>query len=137
MLLQWLEDDFLWYLHEWNLSVMNRDGYTDSEKALIQLSMETLEGLRITGETSHTPIYFYYCTYYFRVKSFTSVTRYMGFSEVKGHYLLSERFTQDSIDNYFGQQRSHVGDVIIPLWMLFFTAAQSLRVQGSQAMLPV
>ena len=65
---------------------MSRDGYTDSEKALMQLSRETLEGQHITGETSHTPIYFCYCTYYFTVKSFTSVTRYlMSLPEVKGY----------------------------------------------------
>ena len=65
--------------------MMSRDGYTDSVNALMQLSREALH---ITGETSHTPIYlFCYCTYYFTVKSFTSVTRYlMSLPEVKGHY---------------------------------------------------
>ena len=99
--------------------MMSRDGYTDSEKAMMQLSRETLEGLHITGETSHTPIYFCYCTYYFTVKSLT-ITRYlMSFPEVKGHYLLSERFSQDPIQNYLGNNVAMVGDVIIPLWMLY------------------
>jgi hypothetical protein len=26
--------------------------------------------------------------------------------EVSGHYLLSERFSQDPVENYFGQQRA-------------------------------
>ena len=100
--------------------MMSRDGYTDSEKALMQLSRETLEGLHITGETSHTPIYFVICTYYFTVKLITSVIRYlMSLPEVKGHYLLSERFSQDPIENYSGNNVAMVEDVIVPLWMLY------------------
>ena len=115
--------------------MMSRDGCTASEKALMQLSRETLEGLHITGEKSRTPIYICYCTYYF---TFTSVTRYlMSFPEVKGHYLPSERFSQDPIENYFRQQCSHGGRCDNPTVDALFTAAQSLRVQGSQAMLPV
>ena len=69
--------------------MMSRDGYTDSEKALMQLSRETLEGLHITGETSHTPIYFCYCTYYFTVKSFTSKCHQISyeFARSKGSLL--------------------------------------------------
>ena len=47
--LQWLERDFLDYLNEWRSSVAGRDGFTSAEKAMMTLSRETLEGLRVTG----------------------------------------------------------------------------------------
>ena len=47
--LQWLERDFLDYLNEWQSSVAARDGFTSAEKAMMTLSRETLEGLRVTG----------------------------------------------------------------------------------------
>lgn len=55
--LQWLEKDFLGYLDEWEASVHVREGFTRAEKALMTLSKETLEGLRLTG------IYIMKCKY--------------------------------------------------------------------------
>lgn len=46
---QWLEEDFLGYLSEWEESVKQRQGFTDAEKNMMLLSHETLEGLHITG----------------------------------------------------------------------------------------
>jgi len=46
---QWLEDKFLGYLEEWEESVASRPGFTAKERAMMCLSRETLEGLRITG----------------------------------------------------------------------------------------
>lgn len=72
------------------------------------------------------------------VKSFTEVTRFLfTLPEMEGHYLLSERFSQDPIENYFGQQRSRGGWSSNPTVSSLVTAAQSLRVQGSQAMIPI
>ena len=47
--MQWLEDEFLPYLKEWECSVMNRPGFTPAQRKKMLLSKETLLGLRITG----------------------------------------------------------------------------------------
>ena len=52
-------------------------------------------------------------------------------------YLLSEHFSQDPIENYFGQLRSRGGWCQNPAVSDCLTSAQSIRVQGSMAMLPV
>ena len=49
-------------------------------------------------------------------------------------YLLSEHFSQDPLENYFGQQRSKGGRNQNPTCL---TSAQSLQVQGSMAMVPL
>lgn len=46
---QWLADDFLGYLGEWEDSVKKREGFSKLEKKLMLLSPETLLGLRMTG----------------------------------------------------------------------------------------
>ena len=47
--LQWLENEFLGYLDEWDDCVQAREGFTNSEKMKMTLSRDTLEGLRMTG----------------------------------------------------------------------------------------
>ena len=47
--MQWLERDFLGYLDHWEESVWAREGFTPGEKAMMLLSRETREGLRMTG----------------------------------------------------------------------------------------
>ncbi len=37
------------YLAEWERSVADRDGFSRAQKAMMTLSRETIEGLRITG----------------------------------------------------------------------------------------
>lgn len=61
----------------------------------------------------------------------------LGLPELKGKYLLSERFSQDPIENYFGQQRSCGGWSQNPTISTCIASAQSLRIQGSMAMIPV
>ena len=46
---QWLENEFLGYLDEWDAAVWVREGLTDEEKKRMTLSQDTLEGLRMTG----------------------------------------------------------------------------------------
>ena len=48
--LQWLEDGFLKYLQDWEDCVHSREGFSKAEMQKMQLSRETIEGLRITGE---------------------------------------------------------------------------------------
>ena len=47
--MQWLSDDFLGYLNDWSESVKGRQGFTPAQKQMMELSRETLEGLRMTG----------------------------------------------------------------------------------------
>ena len=49
ILLQWLEDDFLSYLTEWESAVKD-SGLTASERRKMTLSEETLDGIKITGK---------------------------------------------------------------------------------------
>ena len=49
VLLQWLEEDFLGYLTEWESAVKD-SGHTASERRKITLSEETLDGIKITGK---------------------------------------------------------------------------------------
>ena len=56
--LQWLEEDFLGYLKEWEESVMARQGFTPKEQKNMLLSQETLLGIKITGRA-----HFYAGTY--------------------------------------------------------------------------
>jgi len=52
-------------------------------------------------------------------------------------YILSEKFSQDSPENYFGQIRARGGRCQNPTVQACLTAAQSIRVQGSVSMTPV
>ena len=46
---QWLEEDFLGYLKEWELDVESHGGLDAGAQRRMLLSQETLEGLEITG----------------------------------------------------------------------------------------
>ena len=50
IMLQWLEEDFLGYLKEWEESVSVRAGFTAKEKKNMLLSQETLLGIAVTGK---------------------------------------------------------------------------------------
>ena len=50
IMLQWLEEDFLGYLKEWEESVSARAGFTAKEKKNMLLSQETLLGIEVTGK---------------------------------------------------------------------------------------
>ena len=47
--LQWLEEDFMMYLNNWEQSVKGRPGFKASEMKKMLLSSETRLGLSITG----------------------------------------------------------------------------------------
>lgn len=87
---------------------------------------------------SRSPHDRYMIGYVITVKSFVELTEYLlGLAELKGKHLLSECFSQDPLENYFGQQRSRGGWCQNPTVQACLTSAQSLRVQGSLAMIPV
>jgi len=48
--MQWLKEEFLLYLLEWEESVGKRKGYSKKEKAMMVLSNETRLGIQITGK---------------------------------------------------------------------------------------
>ena len=48
--MQWFEMEFLPYLENWERYVADREGFSDSQKKMMVLSRETLEGIRITGQ---------------------------------------------------------------------------------------
>ena len=56
---QWLEEDFLVYLDEWEASVAARPHFTDAQKKQMILSTETLLGIRRSGKSKHIFHYLY------------------------------------------------------------------------------
>lgn len=48
--LQWLQDDFLSYLDQWEDSVEKRGEFTKKQKEMMLLSSETRTGLKLTGK---------------------------------------------------------------------------------------
>ena len=74
----------------------------------------------------------------FAVKSFVELTRYLTtLSDTTGQYFLSERISQDPLENYFGRVRAKGGRCENPTAKDCLVSAQSLRVQGSFAMQPI
>ena len=74
----------------------------------------------------------------FPVKSFVEMVKYLlSQPGTKGCYILSEHFSQDPLENYFGQQRARGGRCQNPTIQACLTSAQSLRVQGSVSMTPI
>ena len=74
----------------------------------------------------------------FTVKSFVGLSKYLlSLPGLSGKYLLSEHFSQDPVENYFGQLRSAGGWCQNPTLQSCIYSSQSLRVQGSMSMLPV
>ena len=75
---------------------------------------------------------------FYVVRSFVEVTRLLlGLPGISGQYLLSERFTQDPLENYFSRQRAQGSRCDNPTASACLTAAQSIQVQRSTALQPV
>ncbi len=84
--LTWLKDVFLNYLDNWKQSISTREGnYTPDERQRMFLSSQTYEGLKIT------------------VNSHIEVIKFLLAEGFK--YVLTERFMQDVLEDYFGHQR--------------------------------
>ena len=79
-------EEFLQYLKQWKESTENRPGnYTQNARAKMFLSWQTYEGFKIT------------------VHSVTEVVRFL--LEEGKEFVLTERFCQDPVEEYFGKQR--------------------------------
>ena len=86
----WLRDVFLQYLENWKSSTLQRDGeYSADDRAKMFLSSQTHKGLQISAHSHIEAIQF---------------LLQQGFQ-----YVLSERFMQDVLEDYFGHQRAKGG----------------------------
>ena len=87
----WLKNEFLRYFQEWKNSIENRPGdITKNAKSNMFLLWQTYEGLLLT------------------VHSFVEATKYLLLHGGVA-YVLSEKFCQDTLENYFGKQRAIEG----------------------------
>ena len=106
----------------------------------MQLSAETLEGLHITGKynSKEFNLYYNYSLGFvaFIVKSFVEMSKYL-LKNSGDHFLLSERLSQDPLENYFGRQRCRGGRNDNPNLQQCLNNAAALRVQGSVALDPI
>ena len=83
----WLRNVFLQYFEDWLQSIEDRPGnFSLNAKNRMFISRETYEGIKIT------------------VHSITEATQFLLQHGV--HYVLTERFCQDALENYFGHQRA-------------------------------
>ena len=83
----WLKNQFLKYFEDWLRSTEERPGlYTKSEKQKMFISSQTYKGLKIT------------------VHSVIELVKFLIMHKVS--YVLTERFCQDPLENYFGKQSS-------------------------------
>ena len=83
--------------------------------------------------------YMYICFgFHSPVKSFVEMVKYLlSQPDTKGRYILSEHFSQDPLENYFGQLCARGGHYQNPTIQDCLTTAQSLRVQCSVSLTPV
>ena len=88
--LVWLKDVFLQYLEDWKRNTLTRPGeYSPDERGKMFLSVQTYNGLKIS------------------VNFHVEVIKFLlgqGFQ-----YVLTERFMQDVLEDYFGHQRARGG----------------------------
>eukprot|EP00731_Ephydatia_muelleri_P014320 Em0008g40a len=110
--LKWLESDFLKYLEDWKISVMQRTGYSKAEKNKMLLSDETRYGLEMT------------------CKSFIELVQFI-FTVPSVDSFLSQRICQDPLERFFGLQRQRGGVHENPNVFEFTTNTQALRVVNS------
>ena len=83
----WLRNVFLQYFEDWLASIEQRDGnFSKKEKNKMFISLQTYEGLKIS------------------VNSIIDSVQFLLQHQVR--YVLTERFCQDPLENYFGRQRS-------------------------------
>ena len=83
-------------------------------------------------------VFFYYVFFfYFAVNSFVDMAKYLLSQGQDGLFMLSERISQDPLENYFGQQRARDGRNDNPSILQCIHNAAALRVQKSLALNPV
>jgi hypothetical protein len=84
---QWLQDVFLPYFESWRQSIKNRPGnFTANDRNNMFISWQTYEGITIS------------------TLAVIEVVKYL--LQQNFEYVLTERFCQDPVENYFGRQRA-------------------------------
>ncbi len=128
-LLQWLSEDFIGYLNDWKKSVDERRDVADGGRDVMQLSQETLDGLKMTGK----PCMHSVCSILITaivVYSFTELApKLLSLEGAK--FLLSEVFNQDPVEIYFSKQRARCGRGDNPSVKQFLDNAQGLSASKS------
>nr|XP_054762951.1 uncharacterized protein LOC129269470 [Lytechinus pictus] len=107
-----LEEDFLSFLNEWESEGMVVEGLSRAERGKLLLSKATFDGLTMT------------------VKSFTALAKEL-LNEEGVEYFLSEKLSQDPLEEHFGKQRGMGGRHENPDVRQFGSNMQVLQVAGS------
>ena len=81
----WLTDTFLQYFVDWKEEITKREGFTPDQMTRMFISVQTYEGLQMS------------------VNSLIECTKFLLENGVS--YVLTERFMQDCLEEYFGHQR--------------------------------
>ena len=100
------------YLHQWKESTTTRQGnFTQNARARMFLSWQTYEGFRIT------------------VHSIIEATRFLLHEGME--FVLTERFCQDPVEEYFGKQRKIGRRSDNPDIRMFGYSSNTIRIQRS------
>ena len=95
-------------MDNWEAAANARDDVPYDAKQTLLLSAETMEGLRITGTCNSTHKINVMVFTTTAVRSFVDMARFL-LSNDENLFLLSERISQDPLENYFGKQRARGG----------------------------
>ncbi|PIK40700.1 hypothetical protein BSL78_22455 [Apostichopus japonicus] len=94
---KWLENDFLGFLDEWYAESQSAEDVPKKDRYKLFISRETYSGMHIT------------------VKSFVSLAKEL-LQNPSVEYVLSEKFSQDPLEEYFSKQRGCGGGMTIHLF---------------------
>jgi len=126
LMLQWLTDEFI---PEWENSVKTTKGFNSKAKDMMVLAHETRQGIEVTG-VLHILVCLILLSFSFAVKSFVELVRFI-FKIPGVKFFLSERISQDPLENFFGCQRQRGRTGENPNVQQFCKNTQALRVINS------
>nr|XP_034339030.1 uncharacterized protein LOC117693074 [Crassostrea gigas] len=112
--LHWLVNDFLEYFAQWKQTVDDRGEFSEAQKATMQLSHQTLTGLKMSA------------------LSITACVRFM--LERGSQYILTSFFNQDPLEQHFGHYRHKVGSNNNPTVYEVKNILTQIRTVGAQAL---
>jgi hypothetical protein len=112
--LLWLENDFLNYFADWQQAVENRAGnFTARQKQQMQLSVQTLNGFKITSQ------------------SVAEITRIVLASGAQ--FVMTNHMNQDALEQLFGHTRHKSGSNNNPTAEEASNSINTIRVVSTQA----
>lgn len=97
------------------------------------LPEETLYGLHMSGMYSVVSLHFIITLHFTSVYSFVELAKSL-LDQDGSRFLLSERFTQDPLEAFFGKQRARGGRSDNPTVKRFVENTQAIRVSRSLAL---